>query len=187
MSDPDQSIFYRSSGLICGTYLPSEDDLAQGVLMTDLGLFPATVSQQILRFLTRNPKKKTIKRKHHFICWVHGLPEAPYYQLYLIGRKGKKKLPELFSENNTFLSQGIVTERSSDKVILRVQKNPRPNRDSKEIEDSINHLQIKDCPGKVRNSQFWSIRSRLKEGFLHYQSGELLAKAQVAKSYLKIL
>ena len=154
--------------------------------MTDEGLFPATVSQEILRFLTRNPKKKTIKKKHHFICWVHGLPEAPYYQLYLIGRKGKTNLPELFSENNTFLSQGVVIDRSSEKVILRVQKNPRPNRTSQEIEDSINRLEIRGCPGKVRTSQFWSIRSRLQDGFLHYQSGELLAKAQVAKSYLLI-
>ena len=154
--------------------------------MTDEGLFPATVAEGILRFLTRNPKKKTIKKKHHFICWVHGLPEAPYYKLYLINRKGKANLPELFSENNTFLSQGIVTDRSSERVILRVQKNPRPDRTSKEIEDSINYLEIRDCPGKVRTSQFWSFRSSLKDGFLHYQSGELLAKAKVAKSYLLI-
>ena len=186
MSDSDQPIFYRSSGLICGTYLPSEDDLSQGILMTEQGLFPAILTEAILKFLTKNPKKKTIKRKHHFICYVRGLPQAPYYQLYLINRAGKTNLPELFSENNTFLSQGIVTERSKERVILRVQKNPIPSRTSQEIQDSINYLEIKDCPGKVRTSQFWSFRSRLQDGFLHFQSGELLANAKVAKSYLKI-
>ncbi len=186
MSDSDQPIFYRSSGLILGTYLPSEDDLSQGILMTEQGLFPTIATENILKFLTKNPQKKTIKRKHHFICYVRGLPEAPYYQLYLINRAGKNNLPELFSENNTFLSQGIVTSRSRERVILRVQKNPIPSRTSQEIQDSINYLEIKNCPGQVRTSQFWSFRSHLQDGFLHCQSGELLANAKVAKSYLKI-
>ncbi len=187
MSDSDQPIFYRSSGLILGTYLPSEDDLSHGVLITEQGLFPATVNEQILRFLTRNPKKKTIKRKHPFICFVAGLPEPPYYQFYLIGRKGKRTKNKLFRRPNRFLTQGIVTQRSPEKVILRVQKNLTPERTSQEIEESINYVEIRGCPGLVRSSQFWLLRSNLKEdGFLHYHSGELLAKAKLAKSYLKI-
>ena len=193
MSDLDKSIFYRSSGLICGKYLPSEGDLVQGVLMTDEGLFSATLNQRVLEFLTwcsgsgeRIPSKRTIRRKHHFVCWIYGLPEAPYYQLHLIDRKNKKKFSKLLPGSNIFLSQGIVMDRISERVVLRVQKNPRPDRNSQEIEDSINHLEIRGCPGKVRTSQFWLIYSRFKDGFLHYQSGELLAKAEVAKSYLKI-
>ncbi len=187
MSDSDRPIFYRSSGLIVGTYLPSEDDLSHGILITEQGLFPATVNEQILRFLTRNPKKKTIKRKHPFICFVAGLTEPPYYQFYLIGRKGKRTKNKLFRRPNRFLTQGIVTQRSPEKVILRVQKNPTPERTSQEIEESINYVEIRGCPGLVRSSQFWLLRSNLKEdGFLHYHSGELLAKAKVAKSYLKI-
>ena len=190
MSDSDQPILYRSSGLILGTYLPSEDDLSQGILMTEQGLFPAICHEDLLKFLTKknrqNPKKENIQKKHHFLFYARGLAEAPYYQFYLINRYGSTKLPELFSENNSFLSQGIVTERDSEKVILRIQKNIRPERTQKEIEDSLHYLIIKNCPGKVRNSQFWSFRSRLQDGFLHFQSGELLATAKLAKSYLKI-
>ena len=186
MSDSDQPIFFRSSGLIRGTYLPSENDLAQGILMTEQGLFPASLTRRILNFLTKYPEQKTIENQHYFICFVCGLSEAPYYRLYLIGITSETKFPKLFPENNTFLSQGIITERSSEIVTIRVQKNILPRRTKQEIEDSINYLKIKNCPGKVRTSQFWSFRSRLQEGFLHCQSAELLANAKVAKSYLKI-
>lgn len=190
MSNSDKLIYFRSSGLILGKYLPSEDDLSQGILMTEEGLFPALLNEYLLRFLTKKQapkfKKENFKLKHHFFCQVHGLAEAPYYRFYLIDRFGKSKLPELFPENNTFLSRGIVTKRDGKEIILRVQKNIRPNRNSQEIEDSINYLIIKNCPGKVRNSQFWSIRSCLKDGFLEFQSGEILATAKIAKSYIKI-
>lgn len=178
-------IFFRSSGLICGTYLPSDDDFNQGILMTDVGLFPATVNENIRRFFKKHSKKKTLRVKHHFICWVRGIPDPPYYQLTLASRTGKNNLPSIFPVNNSFISQGIVTERSSERVILKVQMNARPNRTKDIIEQSVNYLEIKDCPGKVRTSQFWQFRSTFKEGFLHYQSGELLANAKVTKKFLK--
>ena len=189
MSDSDQRLFFRSSGLLRGKYLPSDNDSSQGILMTEQGLFPAFLNEDLLKFLPKknsnNPKKKNFQYKHHFFCQIRGLSEPPYYQFYLINRYGSTKLPSLFPENNTFLSQGIITERSTEKTILKVQKNIRPNRSSQEIEDSVNHLILKNCPGKVRNSQFWSFRSRLQDGFLHYQSGELLANAKFVKSYFK--
>ncbi len=186
VSDSRRPIFYRSSGLLFGKYLPSENDLSQGILMTDQGLFPTIVTESILKFFTRDSKNKTVKKKHHFVFYVRGLSEAPHYQFYLISRSSKNNLPKLFSENNTFLSQGIVTERTTERVILRVQKNPLPDRTSQDIQDSINYLEIRGCPGKVRTSQFWSFRSHLQDGFLHFQSGELLANAKTAKPYLKI-
>ena len=45
MSDLDKPIFYRSSGLLFGTYLPSEDDLSEGILMTEQGLFPTILTE----------------------------------------------------------------------------------------------------------------------------------------------
>ena len=184
MPDSDKPIFYRSSGILFGTYLPSEEDIFQGVVMSEQGLFPVSISKYLLKFF--NLKPENIRRKHHFYCWAYGLPEAPHYRFHLIGRTGKDKISELYSEKNIFLSQGIITERNSEQVIIRVQKNLRPYRTSEEIEKSINYLIIKNCPGKVRNSQFWSFRNRLQDGFLHFESGEILATAKIAKSYLKI-
>lgn len=192
MSEENNPIFYRSIGLIEGLYLPSEDDSAQGILMTDEGLFPTTVSERLLKFLTKEPKKKRAKKpfevKHQFTCWVSGTPEAPYYQFHLIGRKGitVKKFPKLLPHNNIFVSQGVVKERSREKIILRIQQNLKTERTKEEIINSINYLEIRDCPGKVRTSQFWLFRSRLIAGFLHCKSAELIAPAKIAKTYLKI-
>lgn len=186
MSDSNKPIFYRSSGLIYGTYLPSDNDPTQGILITDEGLFPASSTKRVLKLLTKYPEPKTIENKHYFICFVLGLSEAPHYQLYLIGIVGENKFPQIYPENNTFLTQGIIIERSPEIVIVRVQKNILPHRTKQEIEDSINYLKIKNCPGKIRTSQFWSFCSRLQNGFLQCQSAELLANAKLAKSYLKI-
>lgn len=122
--------------------------------MTEQGLFPTIATENILKFLTKNPQKKTIKRKHHFICYVRGLPEAPYYQLYLINRAGKNNLPELFSENNTFLSQGIVTSRSRERVILRVQKNLFPVELAKKSKIRLTTWKLKTVLAKLELLSF---------------------------------
>ena len=98
MSDSAPSIFYRSSGLLFGIYLPSDDDVNQGVFMTGQGLFPATLTEAILKFFSKN--KKNIQRKHHFYCWVRGLSEAPYYHFYLISRSGTVSIKKSLSDQN---------------------------------------------------------------------------------------
>ena len=184
-SDYDPSIFFRSTGLIRGTYLPSDKTLTEGILMTDVGLFPATANESIRNFFKKHSKKKTLRAKHHFICWVRGIPDPPYYLLAITSRTGQKNLPEIFPVNNSFVCQGIVTERSREKVILRVQMNARPDRSLDVISESVSYLEIKDCPGKVRKSQFWQFRSTFSEGFLRCQSGELLANATTTKKFIK--
>ena len=184
-SDYDPSIFFRSTGLLRGTYLPSDKTLTEGILMTDVGLFPATANESIRNFFKNHSKKKTLRAKHHFICWVRGIPDPPYYSLVITSRTGQNNLPEIFPVNNSFVCQGIVTERSRERVILRVQMNARQDRSPDVISESISHLEIKDCPGKVRTSQFWQFRSTFSEGFLHCQSGELLANAKVTKKFIK--
>lgn len=187
MSDSDKHIFFRSLGILRGKYLPSDDDSSQGIFMTEHGIFPTTCRQDLLRFLTKNKNldpdfRKGFRQRQQFLAYLYGLDEPPYYHFSLIDRFGTTKLPPPFLETNSFLSQGIVTERTSEEVLLKVQKNLRPNRDSQEITDSVNFLILKNCSGKVRTSQFWSIRSSFHDGFLHFQSGELLAHAKTVKN-----
>ena len=181
-------IFYRSSGIIKGVYLPSEEKFYKGVLITDEGIFPASLARNIVRFFKhRKPRKtrQTLKREHLFVCWVYGIDQPPFYEMRLIGRKGlNAKLPSLLPEDNTFITQGIVTEKTSEKVILRVQRNPDPERTKEKIERSINFIEIRDCPGKVRRSQFWLFRSTMKDGYLHCTEAEILALAKTAKKYI---
>lgn len=184
-SDYDPSIFFRSTGLIRGTYLPSDKTLTEGILMTDVGLFPATTNESIRNFFKKRSKKKTLRSKHHFICWVRGMTDPPHYLLAITSRRNQKNLPEIFPVNNSFVCQGIVTERSRERVILRTQMNARSDRSPDVIKESINHLEIRDCPRKVRTSQFWQFRSTFSEGFLRCQSGELLANAKVTKKFIK--
>ena len=160
--------------------------------MTEQGLFPATCQTLLFDFLnkgnnnSKGTEKKRLQNKYYFLCYVYGSSEAPYYRFNLVSRIRKSRIPHIYSKKgNIFLSQGIITERTSEKVILKVQKNIRPNRNSQEIEDSINHLIIKNCPGKVRSSQFWFFRSRLKDGFLNFKSGKSIATAKVVRKYFK--
>lgn len=181
-------IFYRSSGIIKGVYLPSEKRFYKGVLITDEGIFPASLARNIVRFFKRGKPRDvrhTLKSQHLFVCWVYGIDKPPFYEMRLIGRKGlNAKLPNLLPEDNTFITQGIVAEKTSEKVILRVQRNPDPERTKEKIERSVTFIEIRDCPGKVRRSQFWFFRSTMKDGYLHCTEAEILALAKTAKKYI---
>ena len=193
----DKPIFYRSIGIIKGLYLPSNENLNNGSLLTEQGLFPATLKEDLALFLNKKQGKKgtaktktKIEKQHNFVGWLSGLPEAPYYQFYLINRIGirakPKKIPHLFvkEDTNKFITQGFIKNSSKGKVLIRIQKNPRPERSSLEIANSINYLKILNCPGSIRNSQFWLIESHFKDGMLYYNSGEILAYAKDAKRYI---
>ena len=179
--------FFRSVGLLEGVYLPSSEDLAQGTLMTDLGLFPATLEPQIIKPFKRY--KPSIAKKWFFICWVHGISEPPYYRLTMRQKRGQRDFPPNIPHPNWFISQGLVTECTPEKVILKVQLNPKPERPERtveEIEASVNYLEIRGCPSKVEKSQFWRFITVFKDGFLHCQTAELLADAETNKKLLNV-
>lgn len=180
-------IAFQSIGGVEGIYLPSKENPEYGTLLTDYGIFPAEVSKQIMRkfpkFTGHSISEPENKTRLKYLTWLIGSEEAPYYRLDL--RSIKDEFPEWIKSDNWFYLQGIVKERNSERVSLRMQRNYWQNYHPDAIANSINYLQIKNCPTNVRSSQFWKFTASFSEGFLHCLTGEKLADARTTKKILE--
>ena len=182
-----EKIAFQSIGGIEGIYLPSKEDPKVGTLLSNYGVFPAETSQQVRRTYSRftghDLAEADGQTKLRFVAWVIGTDEPPYYRLDL--RLLKEEFPEWIEGENWFYLQGIIAERTSELVSLRMQRNYWQNYTEDRISSSINYLKIKNCPSSVRKSQFWKFTVGFKEGFLHCLTGEKLADANTTRKILK--
>ena len=180
-------IAFQSIGGVEGIYLPSQEDPEYGTLLTDYGVWPTEVSKRIIKkfpkFTGHPISEASSQTRLKFIAWVIGIESAPYYRLDL--RSIHDRFPDWIESENWFYLQGIVNERNSGKVSLRMQRNYWQNYHPEAIANSINYLQIKNCPSNVRTSQFWKFTASFTEGFLHCLTGERLADAPTTKKILK--
>ena len=180
-------IAFQSIGGVEGIYLPSKENPKYGTLLTDYGIFPAETSKQVRRTFPRfaghsisEPGGETRLR---FLTWVIGTEEPPYYKLDL--RSIHLCFPEWIKCDNWFYLQGIIAERTPERVLLKMQQNLWKEISPERVEKSINHLQIKDCPSSVRASQFWLFTASFDNGFLSCRESKRLANAVETKKVLK--
>ena len=182
-----EKIAFQSIGGVEGIYLPSQDNLKYGTLLTDYGVFPAETSKQVrrtfFRFAGHPISEANGSTRLNFIAWVKGNQESPYYSLDL--RSIHDKFPYWIKGDNWFYLQGIVAERTPELVSLRMQRNYWQNYTEETIASSINYLKIKSCPSSVRTSQFWKFTVCFRDGFLYCLTGERLADATATKKILK--
>ena len=180
-------IAFQSIGGVEGIYLPSKEDPEYGTLLTDYGIFPAEVSKRIIKKFpkfTGSPiSEPSGETRFKYLTWLIGIEEAPYYRFDL--RSIHDKFPEWIKHENWFYLQGIVKERDSEKVSLRMQRNYWQNYHPDAIANSVNYLQIKNCPSNVRSSQFWLFTANFRSGFLHCLTSERLADARTTKKIIK--
>ena len=182
-----EKIAFQSVGGVEGIYLPSQENPKYGSLLTDYGIFPAEVSQQVRR---TSPKivgfsiesEKSDKRLR-FLTWIIGTEEPPYYKLDL--RSIHLEFPEWVKHDNWFILQGIIAERTPDRVLLRMQLNYWQNYSEEKIRASVNYIQILNCPSQCRKSQFWKFAACFRDGFLYCQTARRLADATETKKILK--
>ena len=180
-------IAFQSIGGVEGIYLPSKENPKYGSLLTDYGIFPAETSKQVRkmfpRFASHSISEPKGEKRLRFLTWVIGTKEPPYYKLDL--RSIHLYFPEWIKCDNWFYLQGIIAERTPERVLLRMQQNLWKEITPERVEKSINHLQIKDCPSNVRSSQFWLFTASFDNGFLSCQGSERLADASSTKKILK--
>lgn len=180
-------IAFQSIGGVEGIYLPSKEDPKYGTLLTDYGVWPAEVSKQVVRkfpkFTGHPISEANNQTRLKFTAWVIGTEKAPYYRLDL--RSIQPEFPDWIEGENWFYLQGIIHERNSEGVSLRMQRNYWQNSNPETIASSINYLQIKNCPSNVRASQFWNFTVRFSEGFLYCLTSERLADARTTKKILE--
>ncbi|MDJ0592324.1 MAG: hypothetical protein QNJ72_20410 [Pleurocapsa sp. MO_226.B13] len=187
IADMVEKIAFQSIGGVEGIYLPSQDHLKYGTLLTDYGVFPAETSKQVRRtfprFAGHDLSESGQQTRLRFIAWLKGHQTSPFYSLDL--RSIHDKFPYWIEGDNWFYLQGIVHERTPKIVSLRMQRNYWQNYTSEAIASSVNYLKIKNCPSSVRTSQFWKFTVSFKEGFLHCLTGERLADASTTRKILK--
>lgn len=180
-------IAFQSIGGVEGIYLPSSENPEYGSLLTNYGVFPAEVSKRIIKkfpkFTGHPISEASGGTRLKFIAWLIGSEKDPYYRFDL--RSIHDEFPDWIEGDNWFYLQGIVKERTSEMVSLRMQRNYWQNYRPDTIATSINYLQIKNCPSNVRASQFWKFTVSFREGFLHCQTAERLADARTTKIVLK--
>ena len=180
-------IAFQSIGGIEGVYLPSLENPKYGTLLTDYGIFPAETSKQVRRTFPRFAGHSILEplgeKRLRFLTWVIGIEEPPDYKLDL--RSIHLCFPEWIKRDNWFYIQGIINERTPERVLLRMQQNLWKEISPERVEKSINHLRIKDCPSNVRASQFWHFTASFDNGFLSCRESKRLANAAETKKVLK--
>lgn len=182
-----EKIAFQSVGGVEGIYLPSQDNPKYGSLLTDYGIFPAETSKQVRRTFPRfagHPiSEHKDQKKLLFLTWVIGTEEPPYYKLDL--RSIHREFSEWIERDNWFTLQGIIAERTSERVLLRMQYNYWQNYSEEKIRASVNYIPIKNCPSNIRKSQFWKFTASFCDGFLNCQTAQRLANATETKKILK--
>jgi hypothetical protein len=180
-------IAFQCIGGIKGIYLPSQENSKYGTLLTDYGIFPTETSKQVRRTFPRFTDHKIFEADNKtplkFIAWIKGHKEIPFYSLDL--RSIHNEFPYWIEGDNWFYLQGLIHDRTSETVVLRMQCNYWQNYTEETIASSINYLKIKNCPSNVRKSQFWKFTACFREGFLHCLTGERLADARMTKKILE--
>lgn len=182
-----EKIAFQSIGGVEGVYLSSSENPEYGTLLTEYGIFPAEVSKRIIKKFpkfTGHPISDTpndIRLK--YTAWLIGSIKEPYYRLDL--RSIHEQFPEWIEGDNWFYLQGIIHERTSKIVSLKIQRNYWLNYQEEAISASINFLKIKNCPSNVRASQFWKFTVCFRDGCLHCLAGEKLADAPTTRKILK--
>lgn len=182
-----EKIAFHSIGGVEGLYLPSKSNPKYGSLLTDYGIFPAETSKQVRQKFPKiagHPiESEKGDQRFRFMTWVIGTEEPPYYRFDL--RLIRLDFPDWIKHDNWFYLQGIIAERTSERVLLRMQQNYWQSYSEAKIQASINYLHIKNCPSNVRKSQFWNFTASFRDGFLHCLTADRLADATETKKILK--
>ncbi|MGK7899139.1 MAG: hypothetical protein AB4372_37355 [Xenococcus sp. (in: cyanobacteria)] len=182
-----EKIAFHSIGGVEGLYLPSQSNPKYGSLLTDYGIFPAETSKQVRQKFPKiagHPiESEKGDQRFRFTTWVMGTEKPPYYKLDL--RLIRLDFPDWIKHDNWFYLQGIIAERTPERVLLRMQQNYWQNYSEAKIQASINYLQILNCPSNVRKSQFWNFTASFRDGFLHCLTADRLADATETKKILK--
>lgn len=181
-----EKIAFQSVGGVEGIYLPSQEEPKYGSLLTDYGIFPAEVSKRVRQKFPRiagHPIEEKGKNKLLFLTWVIGIEEPPYYRLDL--RSIHQEFSEWGKQDNWFYLQGIIAERTGERVLLRMQQNYWQNYSEEKVLASVNYIPLKNCPSTIRKSQFWKFTASFRDGFLNCQTAQRLADATETKKVLK--
>ncbi len=172
--------YFQSVGGLTGQYLPSEEDITVGTLMTSRGLFPANLDPYTKRFIENFPK--AIEKRIKYICWLKQWSSEPYFLFTLV--KTPKKYPDWIQESGYFKLRGLIEQVTGKEVLLLVQRNYKSRPTEKQIEKSISHITIRNCPKSIRKGQFWQIEAMLESGKLNHLSSRRIADARQTKKLL---
>ncbi len=175
-------LYFQNVGGLTGKYLPSAEDETVGTLITSHGLFPVHLNLSIQNFFETFPWAK--KKPFQYLCWLKPLNTEPYYTFRLT--KAVKYYPDWLKESGWFKLQGVIESVAGKQIVIRTQQNYRPNRTEEEVEQSITHVTIYNCPQTIRKGQFWQIQVKLEDGQLNHLTSYRIADARQTKKLLPL-
>ena len=182
MTEPteESEFYFQSIGALTGQYFPSEDDLAVGTLMSELGIFPANLRPSVQNFIENCPWVLT--RSVRYLCWLKQIDTEPYYLLTLM--KCPKKYPDWVQGSGWFNLQGLIEEVRVKEIVLLVQRNYKSRPTEEQLANSRTYIRIYNCPKGLRKGQFWRIEVMLFEGKLNHLNSHRIADARETKKVL---
>ena len=172
--------YFQSVGGLTGQYLPSENDITVGTLMTSRGLFPANLRPNMKKFIEND--SSTTTRHFKYICWLKQVETEPYYLLTLV--KSPEKYPDWVIESGCFKFQGLIESVTVKEVVLLVRRNYKSYPTEEQMENSQTYITINNCPKGIRKGQFWHIEALLSEGKLNQIKSHRIADARQTKKLL---
>lgn len=122
------AVIYRAVGWVAGTYQPSEDDVHQGICVTEDGLsVPAQITGQLRgRLKHRNPDYATQPDFFSQFFWWIVYPKTDPLRFELRGMKPISSAPTERPELDEFCVVGKVKSIEPDVVNVRIQRNQPP-------------------------------------------------------------
>lgn len=157
MTEPteESEFYFQSIGALTGQYFPSEDDLAVGTLMSELGIFPANLRPSVQNFIENCPWVLT--RSVRYLCWLKQIDTEPYYLLTLM--KCPKKYPDWVQGSGWFNLQGLIEEVRVKEIVLLVQRNYKSRPTEEQLANSRTYIRFTIVRKGSGKGNFGGLRS----------------------------
>jgi hypothetical protein len=153
------AVIYRAVGLVAGTYQPSEDDVHQGIFITDDGLsVPAQLTWQLRgRLKHKNPEYATqpdfFTQPYRWIVY----PKTEPMRFDLTAMKQLRTEPTAELRLDQFCVVGLVKSIDSGRVDVRIQRNQPPRQGGKK---RAFNLTLAGSISDEAIGQIWDLRVR---------------------------
>ncbi len=187
LPQPEKPTQYRAIGIIEGQYLPSQEDLSQGIIKTyDGTLIEANLTTPTKLWLRHN--MENLQTHKYLSVWLRFFKN----KLVLFVMGFKDSCPSEDIGKFSIRGQLHCWDKKSGKIVLLVRRNIRPEKNSKEAHSySFKPFKVhligtlKDT--RLKQGQFWDIVAQLKGTDLQILSQTKIKDPKPKRTNKKIL
>lgn len=168
---------YRCVGVLRGQYFPSLD-FHKGILLTDDGgRFPATLLENVRRWLQNHPER--LGESHTWSAWVRTLKESPHFVFRLIRIYHPTDDGQVAMEAVDYFNiRGAIAFQDDGQVGIRIARNQKPPAGEEQAKKWQPFVVVVNgsIPDAAPN-QFWELDCRRTGERLVLEDGKLIQDA----------